>query len=59
MSRLDAFHRSLRFLIGDLMAATNSHVWYPQLEALLVNYNSRPNQGLAAVALGRKLARPT
>ena len=55
MSRLDAFHRSLRFLIGDLMAATNSHVWYPHLEALLTNYNSRPNQGLAA-ALGRKLA---
>ena len=55
MSRLDAVHRSLRFLIGDLMAATNSHVWYPHLEALLVNYNSRPNQGLAA-ALGRKLA---
>lgn len=55
MSRLDAFHRTLRFLIGDLMTATNSHVWYPHLDALLANYNSRPNQGLAA-ALGRKIA---
>lgn len=55
MSRLDAFHRTLRFLIGDLMAATNSHVWYPHLEALVENYLSRPNQGLAA-ALGRKIA---
>jgi hypothetical protein len=55
MARLDAFHRTLRYLIGDLMAATDSHVWYPHLEALVENYNSRPNQGLAA-ALGRKTA---
>ena len=52
MGRIDAFHRTLRFLIGDLFAATDAHVWYPHLDALMANYNNRPHRGLAA-ALGR------
>ena len=29
LARLDRFHGTLRRMIGDLFALTNSHVWYP------------------------------
>jgi len=52
LGRIDAFHRSLRRLLGDQFARTNSDVWYGALDALVDNYNSRPNRGLSAAGPG-------
>ena len=52
LGRLDRFHLSLRWLIGDLFAATDSQVWYPHLQEMIVNYNTRPHRGLAPVGKG-------
>ena len=46
LARLDRFHGTLRRMIGDLFALTNSHVWYPYLDLLIENYNERPNRAL-------------
>ena len=46
LGRLDRFHGSLRRMIGDYFAATDSHVWYKVLPDLIKNYNERPNRGL-------------
>ena len=46
LGRLDRFHGSLRRMIGDYMAATDSHVWFKVLPDLIKNYNERPNRGL-------------
>ena len=52
LARLDRFHRSLRQLIGDHFALTDSHQWFKVLPELIANYNSRPNHGLAAAGVG-------
>ena len=52
LGRIDVFHRSLRRLLGDQFARTNSDVWYGALDALVDNYNSRPNRGLLAAGAG-------
>ena len=52
LGRIDVFHRSLRRLLGDQFARTNSDVWYGALDALVDNYNSRPNRGLLAAGPG-------
>jgi len=52
LGRIDVFHRSLRRLLGDQFARTNSDVWYGALDALVRNYNSRPNRGLSAAGPG-------
>ena len=46
LARLDRFHGTLRRMIGDLFALTNSHVWYPHLDLLIENYNERPSRAL-------------
>ena len=52
LARLDRFHGTLRRMIGDLFALTNSHVWYPHLDLLIENYNERPNRALAPAGKG-------
>ena len=54
LSRVDRFHGTLRRMIGDLFDKTDSHVWYPHLQDITENYNSRPS--LALVAAGKKLS---
>jgi transposase InsO family protein len=46
LARLDRFHRSLRQMIGEVFAITDSHQWYKVLPDLIANYNDRPNRGL-------------
>jgi hypothetical protein len=49
LGRLDRFHLSLRMLIGDHFAKTNTHVWYPVLDDLVTNYNTRPHRTLTTI----------
>ena len=48
LARLDRFHGTLRRMIGEHFALTRCHEWAEALPALIHNYNSRPNRGLAA-----------
>ena len=54
LGRIDAFHRTLRRLIGEHLARTNSDNWFDDLDSLVANYNTRPNKGLMPV--GKNLA---
>jgi len=54
LARLDRFHGTLRRMIGEYFAVTNSHVWVDALPALIANYNTRPNRALDAA--GKHLA---
>ena len=49
LGRIDRFHGSLRSLIGDYFAATDSHQWFKALPDLIINYNSRPHRTLSQV----------
>lgn len=51
LGRLDRFHPTLRRMIGDLFAATDSHVWFPYLQDIIMNYNTRPHRGLKPAGL--------
>lgn len=54
LARLDRFHGTLRRMIGELFALTNSHVWVDALPAIISNYNTRPSRALDAA--GKHLA---
>ena len=54
LSRVDRFHGTLRRLIGDEFDRTDSHVWFPHLQAITNNYNTRPSRAL--VAAGQHLS---
>jgi len=54
LARLDRFHGTLRRMIGEYFALTNSHVWIDALPALIANYNTRPSRALDAA--GKHLA---
>ena len=55
LGRIDRFHGSLRRMIGDWFAATDSHQWYKVLPDLVANYNGRPHSGLSK-AVGARVA---
>ena len=54
LSRLDRFHGTFRRIIGDLFDSTDSHIWYPHLQELTANYNSRIHSALKPA--GKNLA---
>ncbi len=44
LARLDRFHRSLRQMIGEVFALTDSNQWFKVLPELIANHNARPNR---------------
>jgi hypothetical protein len=54
LRRLDRFHRTLRLMIGEIMAQRNSHVYIDVFDDIVANYNSRPHRTLSKI-----LGKPT
>jgi hypothetical protein len=46
LRRLDRFCRTIRGILGDLFNQTGRNVWYPHLQDIALNYNTRPHSSL-------------